>query len=575
MKRKMLILSALILIGGCFCLRAVFCRFKSARSPLLRDVLLLEKLSSRKGRIAEQKLASLASGRDGVGYLANIELAGRYCEEKRNDPLKYYNRALELYDSKGLRKTIASCLEERGRISEAADMYASALPDSGALESLLKMDGPPEIVSASLIKYRRYRDAADYIKPKLSGNLDERTEAALERGLGIALGQLGLYEDALPYLKKRCAAGASDQEEKWWYGRALEALGQTESAKGVYASVGRSGAHRLGLILEGEGKLNEAAAMFVSSDEAVSVWRGACLYDRLDSVNSAADAYRQLARGDSGYRDDAAYRAYVLARQNNLSGAEEMFSLIEKYPAWMARLGRKSKLDIPDIGYEKPEFLFRVEEYRRSGRQSVADVELAIGQKFASALEKGAIAEWYLKEGRDAAAAAWAEKAIAERPGLRAYRIAYPKPFAEDVGKVAAEFHVDENLIWALMREESSFQPDAVSNAGALGLMQLMPSTAAGISSRLSVSLERESLMKPAVNIRFGTYYLRCMLDMFSGDADMALAAYNAGAGNVKRWSGSKIGSAEGGFPTAITYFETREYITKVMNSYYIYGYLY
>ena len=144
-------------------------------------------------------------------------------------------------------------------------------------------------------------------------------------------------------------------------------------------------------------------------------------------------------------------------------------------------------------------------------------------------------------------------------------RIIYPMPYRESIETYSTRFKVDRNLAAAVIKNESNFNIHAKSYVGAIGLMQLMPETAAWISTELGENFSERSLYSPETNIRYGVWYLRTLRDEFHGNDILAIAAYNAGSGNVRYWMEENHWGENFSDVNAIPYPETRAFVKKVL----------
>ncbi|MFC4779640.1 lytic transglycosylase domain-containing protein [Paenibacillus sp. GCM10023252] len=152
----------------------------------------------------------------------------------------------------------------------------------------------------------------------------------------------------------------------------------------------------------------------------------------------------------------------------------------------------------------------------------------------------------------------------------RAARWMYPIHYEEDIRASAASYDMDPHLIAAIIRTETNYKTGQVSTKGALGLMQVMPDTAGWIIEQAGFKgVTEDMLLKRAdVSIQVGTWYLNALHNQFDGNSVAAIAAYNAGPGNVRKWLGS--GQWDGSYESvdAIPFGETRHYVQRV-NYYY------
>lgn len=142
----------------------------------------------------------------------------------------------------------------------------------------------------------------------------------------------------------------------------------------------------------------------------------------------------------------------------------------------------------------------------------------------------------------------------------------YPVRYAKEVLAAAESYELDPALLFAVIRTESSFRPDAVSPAGAVGLMQLTEETFNDICEWRGLSHEFSELTDPALNIDFGAYYLRRMIRYYEGSVECALLAYNAGPGNLNGWQKNE-GIGHGEVPASIPFGETAAYLPKVLSA--------
>lgn len=152
----------------------------------------------------------------------------------------------------------------------------------------------------------------------------------------------------------------------------------------------------------------------------------------------------------------------------------------------------------------------------------------------------------------------------------------YPVYYRDVIERWAAAHGLDPWLVAAVVRVESNFRPSATSPRGARGLMQLLPDTARWVSRQMGDdSFFEDLLYDPEVNVRLGTWYLADLLKQFDGSEPLALAAYNAGRGVVRRWLSESTwdGSEEG--IEAVPYGETRRFVARVLRMWRIYRWLY
>lgn len=302
--------------------------------------------------------------------------------------------------------------------------------------------------------------------------------------------------------------------------------------------------------------------------DAEALYRGA-----LERAPGGYYAALALARLGSG-RPSEAKRIFEahLAKQPS-SSPPRLEASVAREPAWAAALAATRAGD--------PEGL------------SVALDALGVGARTASEASLYVAAELYARVG-DAAAAhrvlrtaseiepggarleAWSMRDAGPRGDYRrAWELAYPRAHAEAARFAAEEAGIPLALVYAIAREESAFDPKAVSRSDARGLMQLLPVTGERMARGLGLRLASDGLYDPAINARLGARFLGQMRKRFSPAEVLAIPGYNAGPGAPERWLEERPGMAFDLWVEAIPYAETRGYTKRVISSLYVYELLY
>lgn len=152
----------------------------------------------------------------------------------------------------------------------------------------------------------------------------------------------------------------------------------------------------------------------------------------------------------------------------------------------------------------------------------------------------------------------------------------YPQPHHDMVMNACLEYQIDPYLVFGIIRAESKFQSQALSPAGAIGLMQIMPTTGQWIAEQQGIEdFDPSQLHDPETNIYFGCWYLNSLSKEFNGQIPLMVAAYNAGRGTVQQWTADNIWDGNPDELDRIPFEETRLYVGMVLKNYEAYKVIY
>lgn len=503
--------------------------------------------------------------------------------------------------------------EAAGRQQEARWRYAMAwwgFPGTAASREaetdLRRLTGrmpvPPAVARAErACRLQDPRAALEEWRAALSQGLT----GALEAEAWLRVGVLAGGTEGLSALHRAAAHPRYRAQARYWTGVILVRLGRDAEGVDVWRGLVRESPRSpwaaralAALAAHAQGRRDwrsadrywsELVARFPSTALAGGArWERGWLRYRQRQYRSAERLWTQAAGDDPGSPWAAAslYWAAASRARQGLESRALLRRVAERYPHsyYGQRARERLGLGLPPPPAEGGQIVIPAERF------APAPVELAALGRYRDAAEAAeetlrsaqsrslrALAAWARAAEGDLAGSVATAEALAvpwrpEAAGADAelWRLAYPLAHREMLWRWSAIHGADPLLVLAVMREESRFRTDAVSAAGAVGLMQLLPSTARGIDS----STRPDSLVDPEVNVRLGTAYLAGRLREFRGDVVAALVAYNAGPEAARRFLKFR-GAGADEFVESIPYEETRAYVKRVLESYGIYRWLY
>ncbi|MGH7428766.1 MAG: transglycosylase SLT domain-containing protein, partial [Candidatus Methylomirabilaceae bacterium] len=326
----------------------------------------------------------------------------------------------------------------------------------------------------------------------------------------------------------------------------------------------------LGRALEDLRRLEHSASSSSRFRAQALYWRGRVL-EQLGREREAAAAYRALLAtfGDEYfYLEQARLRLGRLARSALLPATGESLRTADRpprepIPSTGNPRAAKARL-LKDLNLREE----AAEEYWALIRREVDDPSLMY-EACSAFVELGRIEKslWVAK--RLLRPLYLRSRPVEPVPGY--WDFLYPLGYWELVKEQSARHALDPYLVVAVIREESGFGERAVSRAGAVGLMQILPKTADQLNKAAGGSVERANLESPAANVGLGTRYLAQMLEEFKGNWPQALAAYNAGPHHVRRWLETRGHRSDDEFIEEIPFAETQQYVKRVLGSYHRY----
>jgi len=508
--------------------------------------LLLGHPLSAEAQTARAKLTEL--GAETLLTIADLRtLAEAYYNGGRYDLAAEQFRVLErgpgldMQTRNGYAVSEAACEYKRKQLTVAE---AKALPDTADENGARRLD--------LLLELARDRNSTDDLK-QIIAEMESRFPSS--PWLADALFSAGNM-----YLLKRDYPTAVEYYE--------DLAVRFPGDKNASAAHWRSGwlSYRLRLYPAAEHIFDEQIRLYPGATETVSAlyWRGR-LYEAQDHNPSMAAAnYRTIIRAYQHFFYAQMARQRLAALGNTQAASQPQLDRIQ--PAPEPRLVDTFPADSPHLA--------KARLLANAGLMEYIAPEIKADPNFSS-MSALAEAQIYSSYGETFRAVRAAKRGLPNAASVSIsaiplvyWRILFPEPWWSTIQAESAKNNLDPYMVASLIRQESEFDPTAISYANAYGLMQLLPSVGKSMAHEEGIShFQTFQLLDPNMNVRLGTRYLRQMLDKFGGVQEYALAAYNAGDSRVAEWQAAGPYSGIDEFVESIPFTQTREYVEAILRN--------
>jgi soluble lytic murein transglycosylase len=462
------------------------------------------------------------------------------------------------------------------------------------------LDGPEELIAVA-VAYRRLRQRNEAVVVARRATRGADASARVVRLWGDLEVDVGRLRSAIDAYERAAALGGGEGVlAEYKRARQLSRSGQvSQGSRALLAFAANHPGHTLApqaVFLVAE--RHRRAQRYRLADSLYAVVARGWPSHEYAGRSRLVLATRSVTRGDTSramewydaevavrgpYRNAARFFSAQLAQGSGDTSAA--------YRIW-TDLGRKDSLGYygtmarATVGMPRPRFqphprpvttlairviLDRIDLLHAAGMEEEAEqvVRLAVAFEDRPVQETLDLAEGLIERGRvsQGIRLGWRAARTLTLNDPRVVRAIFPWPLRDLVEREAAEYGADPYLLAGIIRQESSFMPEATSRAGARGLMQLMPPTAKGVARRLGIDWGDELLGVADANLHVGTAHLTALLETYEGDVVLALAAYNAGGRAVARWRRYPEAADPLRFVERVPYEETRGYLKTVLRN--------